>query len=996
MRKTILILLFCILLSSFVFATDVEVDFRYLKIEWSSAGTQIGIAEIDIYDINNNEVPYIAFPYTINSSAPYPCYLGPNNCLNNSEYPTSDNGYIQDSGATGANVVGLILDLGDTKSFAYVEQFLCQYASDAWSPDFLRLSGSDDEIAWINLTEYGNPSSSTVLPYSTKTSCWVWNMTDLNSQTPPLDVNLIYPTDLGHYNEQIDFIYTSVSDSINSCSLWGNFSGIWGINQTNTTAVDITGNNNTFIMPTLPDGSYIWNINCISDFVSSWATANYTFTIDTVRPDITINPNNFFTSANDTTINQYTLDNITLNITVEDSLSLLFGFEVNITDNTGAVKYAFRNDSIGLYSYNFYNQVNTSTWATGYYTIDVWASDTHTAKEINDYNIIKRPDELVFNTAEGNTISIKSTAASSTDAIKSSDRYSFDFTYSQNINKETYIITSDNPIEHIKGSGYNGHLVIYNPITKQGNWLDFESPYTREVEIEKISNFEYEVTVFFYNNIKDVKFNSIGGLNINHKTYNWYKGELTETNEAALSGSLFHLYANLTTSASISDIEASIIYNGTSYPITKTLGADYIVFSTELSKNVTVDTSFDYAWNFTVTTSGATIYNFTSSGSHTVSTFYIGKCGVYPTITATFNLYDENIPSNDLNGTLEIDGEYWFNPADEIKTFNLNYSSNSTFNLCIGPANATLYSTMYLKYTVPSSFTHRYYIINQNFSNNTKTFSLYNFNETTGVSDLKITVRRVDNYQYMPAVIAKLQRRYISEGVWRTVQMDKSGDYGLLFYNIIEETEDYRLIFMDTSNNILKTTNSLKFVCSAGLCELVQQLNPYSDNIASITPAYTISFNNDTEMLNISWVVTSGDSVTIRDILTKETVTGPITICDDSATGSQGSLLCNTTGYTGTLYLRVLQDGKNKIAQFIDKIGVKLFSNMSVSEQAIWTFFIMVAIIMFGLFSPVGVIIATILGLIAIFYMGIFSGITLTFIIVATVLGVAISIKIKT
>ena len=57
----------------------------------------------------------------------------------------------------------------------------------------------------------------------------------------------------------------------------------------------------------------------------------------------------------------------------------------------------------------------------------------------------------------------------------------------------------------------------------------------------------------------------------------------------------------------------------------------------------------------------------------------------------------------------------------------------------------------------------------------TDQISIYNWNNTDA-SDLKITVRNDSNYEALNNVYAKLQRYYIGENVWRTVQMDKTGE----------------------------------------------------------------------------------------------------------------------------------------------------------------------------------------------------------------------------
>ena len=64
-------------------------------------------------------------------------------------------------------------------------------------------------------------------------------------------------------------------------------------------------------------------------------------------------------------------------------------------------------------------------------------------------------------------------------------------------------------------------------------------------------------------------------------------------------------------------------------------------------------------------------------------------------------------------------------------------------------------------------------------------------------------------------------------------------------------------------------------------------------------------------------------------------------------------------------------------------------------DAAFWSFGLMAVIIMIGLFSPVGAVMATIVGLIALYFMGILSMLTMTFVIIAAVIAVIISMKVR-
>lgn len=362
------------------------------------------------------------------------------------------------------------------------------------------------------------------------------------------------------------------------------------------------------------------------------------------------------------------------------------------------------------------------------------------------------------------------------------------------------------------------------------------------------------------------------------------------------------------------------------------------------------------------------------------------------TPTLYFQTFDEDNPTDLLNTTMELELTF----LAENYTYNLEYELGNNHTVCLFPNDSIVRADAYAKYTTPNGYTHRWYLINRSLSSTPYVVNMYNFNVTTGKSDLKLTIRRNDNYKYFENIITQLQRKYVAEGVWRTVQMDESGDFGLVFFNIIEENTDYRLIYSDRNNNILKTTESLKFICTAGVCELTQQLDPYSASASSDIPTITTLFDNSTGHLNVSWVAVSGNSVSMAARVTRETLTGTTEVCDLSGSGSEGTLSCPTQPYTGTFQLDVTVGEEPQQTEFFQSDEETLSDFISIAESAIWTFIIMVAIIMFGLFSPVGVVIATVLGIILIYFLGIMAPITIGFVAVSTVIGIAIAIKVKT
>lgn len=364
-------------------------------------------------------------------------------------------------------------------------------------------------------------------------------------------------------------------------------------------------------------------------------------------------------------------------------------------------------------------------------------------------------------------------------------------------------------------------------------------------------------------------------------------------------------------------------------------------------------------------------------------------------------VYNEQLTNETINSTLEVSGTTW-TAGNPRNAFNISLGGSYQYDLCfMTDGNSTLYGDVYYKYTNPSGFTHRYYWVNRSFlSSGREILNLYNFNGTGGISDLKITLRDRSNYRYMPNIVVSLERYYVGTDTWRIVQMDESGDFGQIFFNIREEDTDYRLRFLDRPNvSYIEISNPMKFVCDATRCDLTWLLDALS--ATTITDNLTVSWSylNDTGLIYVNWSDPTGEIQSIRDTISQETMTGQLIICDNTTNSPIGSDVCNISGRSGVIWIRIrsTMSGGN-VSEYTDWLEVRpsaLHTVVSQNEGAFWAAGIMITCLGMGLMSPVLAIIAMIAGLIFIYFLHILNAITLTFIIVATVAGIAIGLKLR-
>ncbi|MEM3122403.1 MAG: hypothetical protein QXH60_03110, partial [Candidatus Pacearchaeota archaeon] len=107
-----------------------------------------------------------------------------------------------------------------------------------------------------------------------------------NVQIGAPSMSLIYPKKDSYINtNNVEFKYIAEDVNLEICELWGNFTGIFEKNQTDSNV--LSGEENSFYL-NLQDGGYQWNIFCNDSFNNGAFNENRSFYIDTINPSINL------------------------------------------------------------------------------------------------------------------------------------------------------------------------------------------------------------------------------------------------------------------------------------------------------------------------------------------------------------------------------------------------------------------------------------------------------------------------------------------------------------------------------------------------------------------------------------------------------------------------------------------------------------------------------------------------------------------------------------
>jgi hypothetical protein len=180
--------------------------------------------------------------------------------------------------------------------------------------------------------------------------------------------------------------------NLNNISLYHNISQAYGINQTNTVSgADV---DTEFNVTETPDGYYAWN--CLAYDVSgndAFATNNFTVTVDTITPNVTI-------GINDTTP-EFSIDSLIIDWNTSDINQ--DSEYLNITYPNGTLLTSSTDDSVDI------TLTTTNLSVKGTYTVNAFANDSATNSNTTTtiftvQNTVSTQGTPILNSTYGNNL----------------------------------------------------------------------------------------------------------------------------------------------------------------------------------------------------------------------------------------------------------------------------------------------------------------------------------------------------------------------------------------------------------------------------------------------------------------------------------------------------------------------------------------------------------------------------------------------------------------
>ena len=390
-------------------------------------------------------------------------------------------------------------------------------------------------------------------------------------------------------------------------------------------------------------------------------------------------------------------------------------------------------------------------------------------------------------------------------------------------------------------------------------------------------------------------------------------------NEEVLEFSLEDFILNIKTSEEV--ISAKMNYNGTDYDSNiLSLGSYLYKISSSIQiPDVAVDTNNTFYFN--ITTPTTTII--TESNNQSVYVLLIDNCGVYTNEIFNISLYDEKTLEL-LLGTIEVNLELFNNDkSTALTTAVSNFYNMNNMRIC---SNVNLTGTGYfydleLRYYVDPTNTSTflyvpefYHIQKASISNFPQSIDLFNLN--VNQSTEFTMYYRDNNYVARENVLLQIERKYISEGIYRTVEIPITSNEGSALGHFDLDNYKYKII-ATLNGEILNVFENPAIVCESelsGICTLnlngQGSANPFEDYDTINDIAYYISFN-DTDIL-VSYVIPSGETRQVNVYMYQvSSFADDKILCNSTLTSSAGTFICSPNATIGdsNVFIEIRIDG---------------------------------------------------------------------------------------
>lgn len=423
-------------------------------------------------------------------------------------------------------------------------------------------------------------------------------------------------------------------------------------------------------------------------------------------------------------------------------------------------------------------------------------------------------------------------------------------------------------------------------------------------------------------------------------------------------------------------IEANLIWNGTVNQGTIiSLGGGSFNFTRDMFiPTLSADENISFFWQLIFDTDDEFQSN-TTAQNQSVLNLNIDDCSVFSLLILNFSLFEEESQAI-LNGTIEISLELRSSDNSEsILNFSQAYVNVTSAAVCLNSgaldASSFLIDTT-TGYTAPN-FAEEFHNIQSGILStataaiNISLFDLLLADSTT----FSLTYKGLD-FLPIPGALFNIQRKYISEGVFKSVEIVEADALGAAKAHFDVEGVIYS-ISITVSGVLIDSFNNVKVLCDnavTGDCAI--NLNSFSSNtdftdwetIGGVS--YNMVFDEDARTIVTTFTVVDGTTKLITLNGTEFGAAG-LPLCSVSLLSSAGTLTCNIPSSFGNgTILAQLFVGELSVTTRLYKISPSVEDTFGV-DAFVFAFILIATFPLMMISSNIGIIFGLILGILASF-----------------------------
>lgn len=472
---------------------------------------------------------------------------------------------------------------------------------------------------------------------------------------------------------------------------------------------------------------------------------------------------------------------------------------------------------------------------------------------------------------------------------------------------------------------------------------------------------------------------SIASKTLNFNFFMWGFGENSQTYDSETYDTdrkTFSINFSMDSDVYISS-SASLVYDGVSYLSSTSDTGDYRIYSRTIDiPVVTAAENKTFYWRVSLTNTTATQYFNSSSNNQTVNPSNLSQCGTGAN-AINYTIYDEV-----TNSLLTADFEATFTwrlheDSTTTKNVSVDLTGANNYQFCIN-VNETFYTDTIIEYFATGYASRIRETKDEEFTNVTTHTRLYLLNETDSTSF--IVYVRDSTYVPVSEAIVEVFRYYPELDEYRIVESLETNTEGKSIGHFVTEDVYYRFAVYVEGVLQITTLPTLIF-CEATPCTITITLptspsETFAEELDDLTSS--LVYSKTTSIITYTYVDSSTSAEGGRLYVVDWSYgKSPFRIiCNTTSTDTSAVLTCDLSGEPNGTYMAtgyIMRGGES----YLDKRIIVLKVRDVVSEVGLdgllWGTFLIISLVMLGLFKPVLSIIFAILGVVGISLLGIAS-----------------------